>query len=684
MLPLLSSPVTYFFFPLFLDIYAISGAEFSREVREADPLEMLFFESMPLLPGSRAQLQVAADRWAGGRPEASEAIFGYARARSAWLALTVAPHLEDIGVTALLRAVLESSASVDALAQQAWERSIAVLESHAPTDVLAQRTRDQSALSTSARLTDVMTLSAAMWCAALRCNQAVSYSLAACHAAVPKLVAIIQALGREPSEIVEEESSIDAFQRLIDIAGSAVLLASDLRVDTTNRAEGRDATDFPMSGLARELCAVSIASIVAAHHYLAKRSVPHPNQQVLGQIRSIITEINRVLDVSLPSVEVVEDLASPSLREEIDTLMRACAIMWHAFGLQRLRDFMSIRRIHFDAICTDIEPEDYPRFRKLLESVACLSEVGFTGLMANLVVANSLNKVSELAAHHLCQAGTIALRGEFGSRLQWELSLVAIRHAYVFGYDVSDFLASVLEGSAGRGDGVSEFLSGVSLDVARAHILRFLEASKRTGRPELAAQYRTAVAACIAHIEAEDVRNELQSLLDVLVLEEKIDKGEQIDVANLIAQWQARRELWTYPWVLGHLLQKGYSNPNIGRECVRVLSRNPLADGYKHTFSWPFFLRHRGSAPRSRRRSMWLLRPICDRVLANGRAIRPPISTRRYIGFLKSWCLEGGSCMVLRGTSGSCSSSSANTCGNCRNSSEKDNSLPYLRITGIR
>ena len=157
---------------------------------------------------------------------------------------------------------------------------------------------------------------------------------------------------------------------------------------------------------------------------------PSQNQVVVGRVQTVIAEINKILGTKLPQVEVVDDLTSPQLRKEIDALMRTCGIMWHAFGLYRLRDFMSIRRAHFDAICTHVEPENFHRYRLLLESLACLHEMDFPGLIANLVVADSLSGVAELGAHYLCQAGTIAVRGEFGSRLKWELSLVAVRHGY--------------------------------------------------------------------------------------------------------------------------------------------------------------------------------------------------------------------------------------------------------------
>jgi hypothetical protein len=550
---------------LILDIYAISGTALDGDTREADALETLFFESMPLLHGSRARLQAAADRWAGGKLEASEAIFDYAKARSAWLALTIAPNLGDLGVTALLRAAIEARGSIDEIARRAWERVT-------------------SAPDAPPTLTDVMTLSAAMWCAALKCNKTALYSIVSSGATEVRETWMQEALARALNDaVVGRDSSADLLG-LLDITDTAILLAGELSGGAAKGAPGPGETDFPMNGLVRELCAVAIASIVAAYSYLAKWGVPSQNQVVVGRVQTVIAEINKILGTKLPQVEVVDDLTSPQLRKEIDALMRACGIMWHAFGLYRLRDFMSIRRAHFDAICTHVEPENFHRYRLLLESLACLHEMDFPGLIANLVVADSLSGVAELGAHYLCQAGTIAVRGEFGSRLKWELSLVAVGHGYSFGYNLAEFLTTVLEGSEGRQDGLAEVLNGVAPERLCGHILRFLESSRKVEQPELTAKYRQAIEAFVSRQAPEDIRREVQSLLDALSLEENIASGAVVNAEQVVTQWHDRRKLWTYAWVLQRLLPKGDFSPTIKRECIQVLSRDPSVDKFNTYF----------------------------------------------------------------------------------------------------
>jgi hypothetical protein len=147
---------------LIVDIYAISGTVFTHGVRTESFLESLFFESIPIAHESRNQLRLLINRGVGRSPEVNDAILDFAEARSAWLALTAAPYLSNLGVTILLRAVLESLVSTEALVHRAWERS---------------QEQGQSKLLTGVRLTDVMTLSAAMWCLALRCNQHVLFSI---------------------------------------------------------------------------------------------------------------------------------------------------------------------------------------------------------------------------------------------------------------------------------------------------------------------------------------------------------------------------------------------------------------------------------------------------------------------------------------------------------------------------
>ena len=162
-------------------------------------LGRLFLETVTIQTGTAA-VHAMTQRLSGGTTEVSDSVFDYLSARSAWVALTAAPHLPGLGLTDLLRAALEGLETLDALGRQAWER-------------LAQD-------GSSPRVTDGMTLSLALWSSALRVRWSALELLALSEAESPEV--LTRLLAQPPSD------GRAVMARVIDMGRNAVLVAGQM------------------------------------------------------------------------------------------------------------------------------------------------------------------------------------------------------------------------------------------------------------------------------------------------------------------------------------------------------------------------------------------------------------------------------------------------------------------------
>jgi hypothetical protein len=531
-------------------------------------LQELFFGASPPLAGQMSALHGVALRSFGGRAEAGETIADYAIARATWLTLTIGPLLCRLGVSNFLRALIESQASLDALLDRVSARISA--EAFVQAEIL-----------------DVMTFATAIWSAALRCNPAmIQPIIQGAGASAAALEAMWTQLARERTQMIQDAFDPKRFQRVVDMAELAVLIAGHLRRGRTQIAALRGSINFPMEGLAQELCCIAAASIVLGYRG-AMRSVffSRLDDSVVKDVAAIFVEINNILGTDLPTVKTEEDLVSSVLRDEIDNLMRACSIMWYTFEINQFRDLMEIRKAQFASIESNSERNLHAQYRRFVESLACLNDQGFVGLLSNFATARNLQQVEELSAYYVSQAAETALSGEFGVEVKRELALLAITRCHSYGFDLSGMLSCILEDHTSGTATLRRFLSGLAPEELVSQTLFLLQASRASGHPKLIQACSVAIEDSLRESDlSSDAGREAKSLLDVVALKDRLQKEDGIDSSQLVSEWQTRQDLWTYPWALQEILQRDPNNRLLREACANTLMRNAADDNYNTYF----------------------------------------------------------------------------------------------------
>jgi hypothetical protein len=392
----------------------------------------------------------------------------------------------------------------------------------------------------------------------------------------------------------------DDFPALITAAEEAVLLAAELNRGGTKRSGFSDGADYLMKGFAKELCALALASVLMANKYSDGRLL---DKTQLERINDLIRISNDFLEYSLPLVSTAEDLFSTELVPKVESLMKVCGLIWNEFGLDRLRDFMNIRRIYFHAVCTPHAPDDFPAYNSLLNSLGpLLQERDFGGIMANLGISESLSSMAELKTYYLNHAAQLTLSDSFGQNVRNQLCLAAILVGHSFSYPVDPFVEQLIFERADLASLLLRFLKSVPDYALEREVLKLINISKLTTKPESGARIIELVTAFAASIQSPDAKMQVQALLDTFVTEQEIKKGIGVDVPKLLGTWSTRKDVWLYPGLLNELFANGYGSAEIKEDALSLLQgRDPALDDYNTYFLLSITLSHYLATEKSER-----------------------------------------------------------------------------------
>lgn len=567
---------------LISDLQSASGEGPRTSVQpQEDLLEAFFLESISLSPPGRSRLPGALLGPAIGTTERIESASHYAKVCSAWLALTTTPMLHDLAATDLFRAAVEADTCLRDVAEKAVSRL-------------------SSSSGELPRVTDILGLSLSLWCNALRVREEVWRTLGPVEE-----LAISSANGADPPEppsnatpnidleaaskpllsALERATKAGPYPRFLELIGlaeSAVLLAAEIKRGTAEGPDSELSADLLMNGLARELCVSALASLITGYNLRFDRGRSPLEEDVLKRVREVVEYGNTLLDGSIPPVKMEAALTSQDLTREIDRVMHLCSYLWTRFGLNRLRDYVNMRRVHFNALCLGRTPDKSPMLDALATPIS--NQQGFPGIISNCIIASCLGSAGELSAYYARQGALLALRGNFGDRVRRELSFLALVQSHAYECDLTPFVTTLLDGEGPADRYLFTFLGKTPEDHWCAHVLRLLNATRRVSRPELSSRFRETIAPLLGNLKSESVRREISSLLEVSSLDQSIRQKQLLDFSAVLEAWTGKKDLWVYPWVLDLMLSNANFVDRVRQESVTLLDRDPFQDSYSTYF----------------------------------------------------------------------------------------------------
>jgi hypothetical protein len=527
------------------------------------PLLDVFLDSLSTLELQHAGFRTEAIRWL--ESSHGQSVHDYAKARSAWLAFTVCPMLVHTEGLQLEDAIEESTSTLDELESRLFARL-------------------ETPRVGSSQTTDLITLSLSIWCQGLLVSfreKAAKWSHALEHLNQRDEETSARAFLDYLHALIAGTTEEGRNQQLIQLAQTAVRavrIADELRRHPLPLASNNDLFS---RALAREICAVALGSILTACHYLHTRHAHKASDDAVQVVSEAFRSVEGSLSYSFPPIRNWEDLSSRKLSDRVDDLLKLCILVWDTFELTQLRDILSLRRAHFVAVCREMKPHDSTAFRDLMESASAAVERGdFMGLVGNCIFADCLEPAADLAAHYVCKAAHVALKGNFGAKLKQGFALVATEKAHALDFDVTPFLTVLLEREK---DGES-FLARQFRNCPEGQFcglaLHFLNATMRTLDVDLGAAVVEIIDDAARLLPTESVQIEAHSLLEVYRLRNELRKGNTVDLDERLQRWANRKEIWLYAWLLEMLIEQGHNSDEVREEAKTLLKRDPDDDEY--------------------------------------------------------------------------------------------------------
>src|SRR5664280_142486 len=464
-------------------------------------LTALFLAVTPMDEDTRDSLRTGFQSWFRAY-ENGEAARNGAEAFAAWLISSVAPLLPPTGeVETLLGQAFESLPRLSSCFDEAWHRI----------------DRERSSVP---MLTDVMTLSLCLWALALR---------------------------------IEHQLRVDDLELLIEKARTALVVATVLRDNTSGPH-----MEAVVNALSRELCAVTLASLLVAAGSLK-------NAEAVGtewdsHLQKLVADGLELFGHAEAVPGNGSDLGSSTLLSEVNAQLSLCASVWMRFGLDRLRDFAYLRRLQFNFICRGITPDDHGRMQPLLEPVSlALAGRGATSLLCDCSVASCLRAANDLSTRYLNRASLVALKGNFDAAFKREMAILAIYHGHALHLNLERHLKALLEEESDGSTALRKFFLRLPGDLISSYALRFVNVSAEVRDQSAASEVEKVIAEAANFIPADNERRSVLSLLQLVNLQRRANNGDVLPSEDeLLAAWSDRKHLWMFAAVMLVLIQKGH------------------------------------------------------------------------------------------------------------------------------
>ena len=407
-------------------------------------------------------------------------------------------------------------------------------------EIRASLPRRAAQPSSSLRAGERLNLSLALWCSALELR------------------------------IVDQRDGHDAPGRFLNLA----VFASDCLAAVAGNRGGAAAVNFTADGLARDIAATAAASLVLGARMLRdEHGVTEWPADIEREAVAALSAAASALDDDPALFSDRTRILSSDASDCIDEMLRLCGMMWHAFGMEQMQHFMTVRRAHFNALVKRASADSAERL--LLEADgSAIGRSDFAGLIANCVMSDSFLDAAELSAFYIRRVAAIAADPRFGSPLRHEFAELALQQGHNLNLDLQQFVRDLLDDSGGESP-LRASLSTLAPPNLAVRALVYLNAAK--GSKVLLNGVIVAVKSELAARgdgpEYEDVR----TLLDLYRATDAVERGVDLDAEVELQAWEPHAQSWLYPALLDVLYRATHAAP-VRQRALAIVDHDPSAD----------------------------------------------------------------------------------------------------------
>lgn len=229
-------------------------------------------------------------------------------------------------------------------------------------------------------------------------------------------------------------------------------------------------------------------------------------------------------------------------------------------GFDQLAAFMALRRVHLSLL---VGRGDGTAGRSIADLAKFVDEPGVVGLMAYAIAMRGSSS-AEIGAHLWAEAARVARSSGFDGDMEMEVCLCALARGHAFGSIEKAPVVGALLGRNGNGDdgsSLADRLDELGEDRSDAALWLLNAARQDDVTPDLVEALVSHVAAMRDRTEDEQLKNEIQELIELFELDRSDGEVFPVPVAETLARWRGRLDSSHYPWMLCLLIR--HFGPNV-------------------------------------------------------------------------------------------------------------------------
>ena len=327
----------------------------------------------------------------------------------------------------------------------------------------------------------------------------------------------------------------------------------------------------------------SIFNYTSTHNYTTKIQ----DSELLVKINSQIEDINKIIQFDLPKINKLDDLSCAYFADTIENNFNFQSLIWQKINLSEFGYNLIIKRIQYNILTKERDVEaTYDNANIISAIYEAAKKQTQIGVLANIVIANYLEKIAQLSSYYFIQAGDIMIKEQFGNKMIREISLLTIVYFNDFKTDLSRFAATITEDSNTLQE--DNYLFNILTTIPEEQffnvLLRLSNSSNNIQDDAVSKKFNKLIRSYPDNIKSDRLKKRSKALFEYVEVSEQIIKNNSTNATEVIRTWADKRDYFMYAALLGQLINNGCFDENIKRETITTMKRPQDPNGNYNSY----------------------------------------------------------------------------------------------------
>ncbi|GHT32420.1 hypothetical protein AGMMS49574_15890 [Bacteroidia bacterium] len=520
----------------------LANKDIANSDKEIDVALQLYLELLPIAVLGNEQTVKDFANWLSNYSDA-DILIRYMKIQSIWLSLSIAPMNRDFHTMLVANVANQSSSDIETILN-------AIIEND---------NTDKTAI-----LFDLISISVLLWVNCLKIYNDIHLFL------------------DSTAHRININYLKTAFANMVDYFAKAVAY-----LKSKGFIEQSENLNHFEKAIIGEITLTMLSALTAS--YKCIKDSPFANKiserELSAKINLQIDDTNKIIHFDLPQINDLDDLCCPYFSDTIENNFNFQSLIWQKLNLSELGNNLIIKRIQYNVLTKerDVESVDYNIINAIHEAANKQTQIG---VLANIVIANYLEKIAQLSSYYFVQAGDIMIKEQFGNKMVRDISLLTIVYFNSFNTDLSRFAANITDDSdiAQNDNYLLTTLATIPEEQFFNVLLQLSNSSRNIQDKSVSNKFNKLIRSYPDNIKSERLKKRSKALFEFVEVSEQINKNSSTNATEVLKNWADKRDYFMYAALLTQLINNGCSDEIVKREIITTMKRPQDPNGNYNSY----------------------------------------------------------------------------------------------------